>query len=80
MRHCTPSSLFIEASSAGVNGYWSNSALGTHLKALTASDWAVGRRLKLTAGQVAELRQFLHGFLIFHLERLPKGRAAALGG
>lgn len=48
--------------------------------ALAKGDWAVGRRLKLTEGQVAELRQFLHGFLIFHLERLPKGRAAALGG
>jgi hypothetical protein len=32
----------------------------------------------LTAGQIAEIRQFLHGFLIFHLGRLPRGRAAAL--
>jgi hypothetical protein len=34
--------------------------------------------LKLTRAQTGELRQFLHGFLIFHLGRLPKGRAAAL--
>ncbi len=34
--------------------------------------------LRLTAGQIAEIRQFLHGFLIFHLGRLPRGRAAAL--
>jgi DNA repair protein RecO (recombination protein O) len=34
--------------------------------------------LKLTKAQIAELRQFLHGFLIFHLGRLPGGRAAAL--
>jgi DNA repair protein RecO (recombination protein O) len=34
--------------------------------------------LKLTEVQIAELRQFLHGFLIFHLGRLPGGRAAAL--
>ena len=35
-------------------------------------------RLKLSAAQGDELRQFLHGFLIFHLGRLPRGRAAAL--
>lgn len=34
--------------------------------------------LKLTAQQIAELKQFLHGFLIFHLGRLPKGRSGAL--
>jgi hypothetical protein len=37
-------------------------------------------RLQLTAAQIIELRQFLHGFLIFHLGRLPKGRAVALTG
>lgn len=36
LRYETPSSLFMLASSAGVNGYWSNSALATHLKAFTA--------------------------------------------
>jgi DNA repair protein RecO (recombination protein O) len=40
--------------------------------------WQACLRLKLTGVQAAELRQFLHGFLIFHLGRLPKGRAAAL--
>ncbi len=35
-------------------------------------------RLKLSAAQVDELCDWLHGFLIFHLERLPRGRAAAL--
>jgi hypothetical protein len=35
--------------------------------------------LKLSVGQAAELRQFLHGFLIYHLGRLPEGRASALG-
>jgi hypothetical protein len=47
---------------------------------LTQNDWAASRRLKLTEAQIAELRQFLHNFLIFNLERLPKGRAAALTG
>ncbi len=37
-------------------------------------------RLKLSAAQTAELRHFLHGFLIFHLGRLPRGRAAAVAG
>lgn len=45
---------------------------------LAQQDWTTGLRLKLTGGQAAELRQFLHGFLIFHLGRLPRGRAAVL--
>ncbi len=47
---------------------------------LTRQNWAAIRRLKLTEAQVVELRQFLHGFLIFHLGRIPKGRTAALVG
>lgn len=35
-------------------------------------------RLKLTEAQTTEISQWLHGFLIFHLGRLPRGRAAAL--
>jgi len=46
--------------------------------ALAQSDWAARLRLKLTRAQTDELRQFLHGFLIFHLGRLPKSRAGAL--
>ncbi len=46
--------------------------------ALAGSDWAAGQRFKLTAAQTGELGQFLQGFLIFHLGRLPRGRAAAL--
>jgi len=45
---------------------------------LTEGDWAAGQRLKLTPAQTGELGQFLHGFIIFHLGRLPRGRAAAL--
>ena len=50
------------------------------VRALTQPDWAAGLRLKLTDAQAAELEQFLHGFLIFQLGRLPKGRDAALAG
>jgi DNA repair protein RecO (recombination protein O) len=35
-------------------------------------------RLKLSRTQLDELREWLHGHLIFHLGRLPRGRAAAL--
>jgi DNA repair protein RecO (recombination protein O) len=48
------------------------------VRALAQKSWAAGLRLKLTEAQADELRQFLHGFLIFHLGKLPKGRAAAL--
>ncbi len=50
------------------------------VRALLENDWAGGARLKLTAEPNNELRQWLHGFLIFHLGRLPRGRAAALAG
>jgi DNA repair protein RecO (recombination protein O) len=46
--------------------------------AMLAGDADGLTRLKLSGAQVAELRDWLHGFLIFHLERLPRGRAAAL--
>ena len=49
------------------------------VKALTEQDWPVVARLKPTAAQAAELGRFLHGFLIYHLGRIPKGRVAALG-
>lgn len=46
--------------------------------ALGQKGWLELARLKPAHAQSVELRQFLHGFLIFHLGRLPKGRAAAL--
>ena len=49
------------------------------VKALTTSDWPVLARLKPSPAQVVELRQFLHGFLEYHLGRVLKGRAGALG-
>lgn len=45
---------------------------------LAEKDFLTAWNLKLTDAQTVELRQFLHGFMIFHLGRLPKGRAAAL--
>jgi DNA repair protein RecO (recombination protein O) len=47
---------------------------------LGQGDWPETIRLRLTSAQITELREFLHGFLIFQMGRLPKGRAAALAG
>jgi DNA repair protein RecO (recombination protein O) len=57
-----------------------NLAAGTKkiVETLLQKEWTAVLRLKLTRLQTDELRRFLHGFLIFHLEKLPRGRAAAL--
>jgi DNA repair protein RecO (recombination protein O) len=47
--------------------------------ALQRGDWEIVAKIKLSAAQLTELRQFLHGFLIYHLDRIPRGRAQALG-
>jgi DNA repair protein RecO (recombination protein O) len=47
-------------------------------RTLLDDDWEDSARLKLSAAQTGELRQFLHGFLLFHLGRLPRGRSSAL--
>jgi DNA repair protein RecO (recombination protein O) len=41
---------------------------------LTERDWPALGELQATAAQAQELRNFLHGFLIFHLGKIPKGR------
>ena len=43
-----------------------------------SADWPAAFALRPDIGQVKELTHFLHGYLIYHLDRLPKGRAAAL--
>ena len=48
-------------------------------RALSATDWEKIRLLKLSEDQVTQLGTFLHGFLIYHLGKLPRGRTAALG-
>ena len=45
---------------------------------LKRSEWNVIARVKLSDLQTRELRQFLHGFMIYHLERIPSSRTAAL--
>ena len=46
---------------------------------LTKLDWPALGRLKPSAAQSREIKQFLHGFLIYHLGKIPRGRFAALG-
>jgi len=68
----------------GLKPDWEKSHLkpGTRqlVEMLGKADWSVTARLKLSRPQIAELGQFLHGFLVYHLERIPKGRPGALGG
>ena len=49
------------------------------LKALLANDWPALTRLKLTPAQLAGLDRFLHGYLVYHLGKVPKNRDRALG-
>jgi DNA repair protein RecO (recombination protein O) len=66
----------------GLEPDWGKTSLSAGAKkigqALAQGNWPAVARLKLSNAQTTELRAFLHGFLIFHLGRLPKGRAAAL--
>jgi len=47
---------------------------------LALQDWKSIGELSLAETEVRELRQFLHGFLIYHLGKIPPNRAAALNG
>lgn len=49
------------------------------IRALTESEWSGLSELRATATQARAVQQFLHGFLIYHLGRMPKGRSAAVG-
>jgi DNA repair protein RecO (recombination protein O) len=48
------------------------------LDSLVRFDWAALGRVRLSLAQAIELSQFLHGFLIYHLGRIPRGRQHAL--
>jgi DNA repair protein RecO len=45
---------------------------------LTVSSWTEIESLHPKAEAARQIRHFLHGYLIYHLDRLPKGRAEAL--
>lgn len=48
------------------------------MEALQSCEWPQLAEAELTVQHVSELRQFLHGFLIYHLDRIPRGRNAAI--
>jgi DNA repair protein RecO (recombination protein O) len=66
----------------GLQPDWEQSRLnpGTrHLaKAFMESDWPLLPRLKPSDAQVTELCQFLQGFLVYHLGKIPRSRDTAL--
>jgi DNA repair protein RecO (recombination protein O) len=49
-------------------------------KAFLTHSWENIATLRASRGQIDELNHFLHGFLIYHLGKIPRGRAAAIGG
>jgi DNA repair protein RecO (recombination protein O) len=48
------------------------------LEKLTGMDWPAVFQLRPSAAQTTEIRLFLHGFLIYHLDKIPRGRSRAL--
>jgi len=50
------------------------------LQKLGQADWATLSRLQPSAVQIREIGLFLHGFLIYHLGRIPSGRAKLIPG
>ncbi|HXC37016.1 MAG TPA: DNA repair protein RecO [Candidatus Acidoferrales bacterium] len=67
----------------GLEPDWKESKLepGTRkiVEAMSQRDFASIFGVKPADKQINELRQFLHGFIIFHLGKIPAGRAGALG-
>src|SRR2546423_6204530 len=44
------------------------------IHALEHRDWSTISRLKLSQSQLEEIGQFLHGFVLYHLGKIPRGR------
>jgi len=55
-----------------------NPAAQTLLRSLTELDWPELPLLQPEAADARAVHQFLHGFIIYHCQRLPRGRAEAL--
>src|SRR5262249_26272535 len=48
------------------------------LERLVGTEWAALLRLKLSPVQTSEIHRFLHGFLVYHLNKAPASRNAAV--
>ena len=66
----------------GLEPAWPTTSLTPGLRQLAmrlaAGSWESLRLLRMSHEQTVELNRFLHGFLIYHLERIPRGRARAM--
>ena len=66
----------------GLEPDWHKSSLSAGTikaaQALLERDFGAGFGLKLADSQISEMRQFLHGFIIFHVGKVPRGRGQAL--
>lgn len=61
-----------------LTGSAKDTAVRRLVDALLHESWATIAELKPTRPQALAVQKYLHGYLIHHIERLPKGRAAAL--
>ncbi len=67
----------------GLEPHWPETGLtpgARKIAALFSEGFIPPEKLRLTDAQSVELDRFLDGFLVYHLGRLPRGRAAALEG
>jgi DNA repair protein RecO (recombination protein O) len=55
-----------------------NADLKQILRILLVSDWDALSRLKLSRTQSVALRQYLHGFLVYHLGKVPATRSRSV--
>jgi len=66
----------------GLQPDWANikfsAATPALLRQLTEVDWPALPALSFSKEQLTETRQFLHGFLVFHLGKIVRGRSEAL--
>ncbi len=66
-------------SELGLQPDFEKDRLGPDLKQLLriflVSDWPALSRVKLSDRQTTQLRQFLHGFLVYHLGKIPATRS-----
>jgi DNA repair protein RecO (recombination protein O) len=66
----------------GLEPDWHNTSLSAGTvkvaQGLLERDFAGGFGLKLADKQISEMRQFLHGYIIYHVGKVPRGRGEAL--
>jgi DNA repair protein RecO (recombination protein O) len=64
--------------SPDLNSHSLNAGTKEIIKALTDAEWPSPARLILSTAQEREISHFLQTFIVFHLDKIPKGRSEAL--